>query len=267
MEFLPTMIADKSQAEKILSEDKTQNIEGYLVFQMNVANSVADPFAASGKPVLYADFLYGGSGRFLINNSNYIKAQNQNIAFVASSRPADLISAVKSFEVLQKGGTNIDFVASVTKSRIALTPAQGNLKCKADQLKTLSADECQRRMKASKILAVASDKSGPAQPMMGIPVENVGFAEVNKAWENAGKEEARAIVERWQKTATQIIDIPVETLMTSAAMYLGMKSVLKNHGANAIAINCLGGFYGNFIHAYPCLGFHELNNEGLVGGL
>ncbi|HQN00017.1 MAG TPA: hypothetical protein PLL36_03020, partial [Candidatus Hydrogenedentes bacterium] len=25
------------------------------------------------------------------------------------------------------------------------------------------------------------------------------------------------------------------------------------------------GFYGNHIHAYPCLGFHELNNEGLIG--
>ncbi len=48
-------------------------------------------------------------------------------------------------------------------------------------------------------------------------------------------------------------------------MYLGQKAVLKKHGANAITINCLGGFYGGHIHAYPCLGFHELLNEGLVG--
>ena len=48
-------------------------------------------------------------------------------------------------------------------------------------------------------------------------------------------------------------------------MYLGMKNVLKKHKANAIAINCLGGFYGGHIHAYPCLGFYELNNEGLIG--
>ena len=45
-----------------------------------------------------------------------------------------------------------------------------------------------------------------------------------------------------------------------------MKAVLKKHGANAITVNCLGGFYGGHIHAYPCLGFHELNNEGLIGG-
>jgi len=48
-------------------------------------------------------------------------------------------------------------------------------------------------------------------------------------------------------------------------MYLGMKSVLKKHNANAITINCLGGFTGGHIHAYPCLGFMELCNEGLVG--
>ena len=48
-------------------------------------------------------------------------------------------------------------------------------------------------------------------------------------------------------------------------MYLGMKSLLEKHRAKAITINCLGGFYGGHIHAYPCLGFHELNNEALVG--
>jgi hypothetical protein len=44
-----------------------------------------------------------------------------------------------------------------------------------------------------------------------------------------------------------------------------MKSVLKKHDATAITMNCLGGFYGGHIHAYPCLGFHQLLNEGLVG--
>ena len=62
-----------------------------------------------------------------------------------------------------------------------------------------------------------------------------------------------------------VVDVSDETLETSAAMYLGMKHVLKKHEANAIAINCLGGFYGGHIHAYPCLGFHQLNNEGMVG--
>ena len=34
-------------------------------------------------------------------------------------------------------------------------------------------------------------------------------------------------------------------------MYLGMNAVLKQHNANAIAVNCLGGFYGGHIHIRP----------------
>jgi L-fucose isomerase-like protein len=120
-------------------------------------------------------------------------------------------------------------------------------------------------MKESKILAVRDQNSGSADPIMNIPMEKVAFAEVNTAWENADKDESRAITERWQNTASEVINVPFETLETSAAFYLGMKDVLKKHDANAITINCLGGFYGGHIHAYPCLGFHELNNEGLVG--
>jgi L-fucose isomerase-like protein len=100
---------------------------------------------------------------------------------------------------------------------------------------------------------------------MGIPMEWIAFEEINKAWKSADRDEARAVAERWQKSATEVIDVPFEELENSAAMYLGMKNVLKKHSANAITINCLGGFYGGHIHAYPCLGFHELNNEGLVG--
>jgi L-fucose isomerase-like protein len=68
------------------------------------------------------------------------------------------------------------------------------------------------------------------------------------------------------KTAALVEGVSLKELENSAAMYLGQKAVLKKHGANAITINCLGGFYGGHIHAYPCLGFHELLNEGLIGG-
>lgn len=103
-------------------------------------------------------------------------------------------------------------------------------------------------------------------PVIGIPLEYIPFAEVNEAWSSADKEETRSVAEKWKKNSRAVIDIPVATLETSAAMYIGMKAVLTKHEANAITINCLGGFYGGHIHAYPCLGFHELNNEGLVGG-
>jgi L-arabinose isomerase len=73
------------------------------------------------------------------------------------------------------------------------------------------------------------------------------------------------VAERWAKSAALVEGVSREELVNSAAMYLGQKAVLKAHGATGITVNCLGGFYGGHIHAYPCLGFHELLNEGLVG--
>ena len=49
-------------------------------------------------------------------------------------------------------------------------------------------------------------------------------------------------------------------------MYVAMKKLLAEHNARGISINCLGGFYGGQIKAYPCLGFSQLNNDGFIGG-
>jgi hypothetical protein len=264
-EFLPSLANGAEQAKKILEADKSEAIDGYLVYQMNCWNRVIQTMATSGKPVLYADFQYGGSGGFLVYNASFLRAQSQNVGFVASSDMDDLVEAVKCFKIVKRGGSPSDFVAATAKVRMAGTPKVGDLKCKVDTLKTAPIQDCIGQMKASKILAVRDQKSGPAQPIMGIPMEHVSFAEVNEAWKAADKDQSHAMADRWQKNAMDVIDVSRATLETSAAMYLGMKEVLKKHKANAIAINCLGGFYGGHIHAYPCLGFHELNNEGLVG--
>ena len=264
-EFISSIANGPEQAEKILERDKSAAIDGYLVYQMNCWNRVVQTIATSGKPVLYADFQYGGSGGFLVYTARFLRNQAQNVGFVASSEIEDLVEAVKCFELVKKGGTVSDFVAATRRVRVARTPRAGNLACTEDNLKTISPQECLRQMKESKILSVRSQESGPAESIMGIPVVKVSFAEVNDAWKAADKSQAREIVDRWEKTALQITRVKRDTLRTSAAMYLGMKNVLKRHRANAIAINCLGGFYGGHIHAYPCLGFHELNNEGLIG--
>ena len=264
-EFMSSIANGPEQAEKILERDKSAAIDGYLVYQMNCWNRVVQTIATSGKPVLYADFQYGGSGGFLVYTAGFLRNRAQNVGFVASSQIEDLVEAVKCFELVKKGGTVSDFVAATERVRVARTPRAGNMTCTPDNLKTISPQECLRQMKESKILSVRSQESGPSESIMGIPVVKVSFAEVNDAWKAADKNQARAIVNRWEKTALQITRVKRDTLRTSAAMYLGMKNVLTKHRANAIAINCLGGFYGGHIHAYPCLGFHELNNEGLVG--
>jgi len=264
-EFLTSLANGPDQAKQILEQDKSADIDGYLVYQMNAWNQVVQTMAASGKPVLYADFQYGGSGGFLVYTAGFLRSNAPNVGFVASSKIDDLVKAVKCFEIVKKGGSPAEFVAATAKVRTANTPKSGNLACERDELKTISPKECLDQMKQSRILAVRSEESGPGAPIMGIPVDMVSFAEVNEAWKAADKDQAKAIADGWQKNAQKIEGVSRETLEQCAAMYLAEKAVLKNHNANAISINCLGGFYGGHIHAYPCLGFHQLLNDGLVG--
>lgn len=267
-EFITSMATGREQAEQILKEDETAQIDGYLVYQMNCWNQVVQTMATSGKPVLYADFQYAGSGGFLVYTAGFLRAQTPNVGFVASSRLEDMIDAVKCFALVKRGGSVSDFVAATARLRVERTPAPGDASLTADSLKPLEPAECLRQMKQGKILAVGGGWPGIApqiQSEMGIEVVNVPFEEVNEAWKVADKEECCEIADRWQAASQQITDVSRETLETSAAMFLAQKAVLRRHGANAITINCLGGFYGNHIHAYPCLGFHELLNEGLIG--
>ena len=266
-DFVTSLATGEEQAKRILEADQIAGgIDGYVVYQMNCWNRVVQTLATSGKPVLYADFQFGGSGGFLVYNAAFLRTKSPNVGFVASSDLADLVEAVRCFDVVKRGGSTSDFVAATARLRARNTPRSGRLASKPDDVNCLSANECLRRFKESKILAVRSQEVGPVSEIMGIQIQPVSFAELNEAWKSADKDEARAVADSWQKAATKVAGVSRETLETSAAMYLAEKAVMKKHGANGITINCLGGFYGGHIHAYPCLGFHQLNNEASVGG-
>jgi len=264
--FIPTMATGSEQAQKVLDKDKASPPDGYLVFQMNCWNQVVQTMATSGRPVLYADFTYAGSGGFLVYTAAFLRGGTRNVGFVSSSRIEDLVDGVRCFEQARAGGPGFDFAAATSAVRKGRTSGPWELTVKADRLETLPTAETVRRIKSAKLLAVRDDKTGPATTVMGVPVIQIPFSEVNQAWAAADKDEARVIADRWIKTAAVVEGVSRDEIVNSAAMYLGMKALLKKDAAHGISINCLGGFYGGHIHAYPCLGFHELNNEGLVGG-
>jgi hypothetical protein len=266
IQFIPVTATGPEDAEKIVQQDKAESIDGYIVFQMNCWNRVVQTIAETGKPVLYADFQFGGSGGFLVYTAAFMKGNYPNVGFVASSKIEDLLAAVKCFGKTKETGQSKVFAKAATEVRTMHTPPAGKINVLKDVINPLSAEECIYRLKQSKILAVRDQKALVAEPLLGIPLEYIPFSEVNAAWSSADRDESRSVAEKWQRNAESVTDVPFSTLETSAAMYLGMKNVLADHGANAITMNCLGGFYGGHIHAYPCLGFHELCNEGLVGG-
>ena len=102
-EFINSMATGPEQAKAIADGDKAGGIDGYLVYQLNCWNRVVQTLAATGKPVLYADFQFGGSGGFLVYTAGFLRNKAPNVGFVASSKIEDLAEAVNMELVMVVG--------------------------------------------------------------------------------------------------------------------------------------------------------------------
>jgi len=116
---------------------------------MNCWNRVVQTLATSGKPVLYADFQFGGSGGFLVipQLSSATRRQRRVRRLL---KDQDLVAAVKCFQVVKQGGTVSEFVAATAHLRQKATPGAGRLaasrtRSPAFRRTSVSADSKRRR--------------------------------------------------------------------------------------------------------------------------
>jgi hypothetical protein len=268
VEFLPAVAHGPEDAAKLLAAGQSDRIDGYLVYQMNNWVQVMQTIVACGKPTLVADFTFAGSGGFLVYTAG-LRRKHKNFSVVASTKIEDLAASARCFAVLKKGGSTAEFVAACDRVRRERTPAGDPAPCKEDPLKIADVGQCLAAMKRARLVTVGGMMQGLAKEIrerLGIQVVGVDFKELAAGMRDADGEKARQIAGQWKSAARAVnLDDPDATLEKSARLYLAQQAALAKHGAEAITINCLGGFYGGHLTAYPCLGFVELLNAGLVG--
>ncbi len=203
-----------------------RDVDGYVVYIVGIWTGVAQKIASSGRPVILVDDLYAGSGEFLIEYARALRA-GFRVAGVSSSRFEDVIEAVRCFE-------------------------------------------CIKRLRSSTILDVTDSQGYWGDPkvikdVFGTEVRKINSPEINEAYRNAN----RALGDRWAKTwiqnADKVVEPSEEEIKKSGAMYVALLDLLNRYKAQAITIDCLSLFYGGKLPAYPCLGFFQLNNDGMVG--
>jgi hypothetical protein len=232
IEWLPSVAHNVADAKRIL--DKGPKADGNLVALLGLGwDDVPETVAATGQPTIFMDDLYGGSGKFLIT---YAKARRN------MSTPEGRRLGWK--------------VVGISSSRIN------------DTIDAANRLACLKRMQASVILQVGSGFGATAEAVektYGTRVLPIEYPELNQCYQQANPADAQRWADRWIKEAEKVIEPSREEIEKSAAMYVGMKELMRQKKAQAITINCLGGFYGKKITAYPCLGFFQLNNDGLVG--
>ena len=269
IEFVQSMIANVEQEKKLVEEDNTRgDIDGYIMVHLVCDVRFIDNLIGTGKPFLYVDFLYAGGAGYLELGARQLRNNVENYAHIPSGNLDHLVAAANCFHLVKGRGGVKAFVDAVSKIRIDIAAnVKVDMACTNDRFDILSTNDLLQELKTKRILAFERgyDLTNATKDSLGIDIVRRPFTELNDLWEKADRDQAGEIVNRWKNSAEAIVGVRDNTLEKSARMYLAMKECLKKHDACAITVNCLGGFYGGQINAYPCLGFHELLNEGLIG--
>lgn len=200
-------------------------VDGYLVCMIGIWTGAGMAIASGGRPTLFVNDLYAGCGEFL---TAYARARRQalKVAGVSSSRWEDVVQGVRAFEAIKKLRSSV--IVDVLD-------------------RPLSAD------------------AQAIEEVFGTRVQVVRSPEINAAYEKADRSEAQRWAGLWMKGAQRIVEPSREEVGRSGVMYVAMRDLLAQHKAQAITVDCLNLFYGGKLPAYPCLGFFQLNNDGLVG--
>ena len=150
------------------------------------------------------------------------------------------------------------------------TPAADAAPCKDDPLKIADVGQCLEAMKRAKLVTVGGKMQNLAkeiEQLLGIDVVQIDFKELAAAYEAADRDKARELAARWKSAARG--RHPRRRRRHAGEIGPNVPGpaggARRSTEAEAITINCLGGFYGGHLAAYPCLGFVELLDAGLVG--
>jgi hypothetical protein len=126
---------------------------------------------------------------------------------------------------------------------------------------------CLKKLRQSTILVVGGEPDDQIRRTYGTTMKKVEFEEINAAYKKVKPADVKTWADRWIGEAEKVIEPSREEIEKSAAIYLAMSDLMKKYNAQGITVNCLGGVYsGKMVSAYPCLGFMQLDNDGLVGG-
>ncbi len=215
---------------------------------------------------VFVDEPYAGSGVFLCHGAKALR-ENNDVIMLSSTRFQDVLDVVNCFaELGRPDGSHQAFLAAAEKAR------SGNLcsqcaggPCKDDPIHVQSVEHVLDRLKHSKILRVVSDWL-PVEVRHGVTIESVTFDEINSAYHAVDRQQAKSWANRWMAEAADIREPSPKDVEDAAAIYLAMKQLMEGRGARGITVDCLGGFYSGKLPGYPCLGYRQLNDDGVLLG-
>ncbi|HUU32314.1 MAG TPA: hypothetical protein VMY69_09485 [Phycisphaerae bacterium] len=269
VELLPVRAMSGVQAAQVMADDA--QVDGYLVYTLSLpwdagTEALVSAIAKAGRPMVVVEDLYAGP--FSLGFNGRAEKAGWKSVCLSTSRLQDVADVLRCFQVLKQPGATADQFLEAARATYKKNIApMGDLACTVDATPKCDVGKCLEQLRSSTILVVGGGwGSGKGiEEEFGAKVVAISHAELHEAFLKADPAEAARRADQWMKAAEKVVEPKREEIVKSGAMHLAMQEVMKKYNARAITINCLGGFYSGALQAYPCLGFVEFNNSGLVG--
>lgn len=100
---------------------------------------------------------------------------------------------------------------------------------------------------------------------IGTGIVHISPERVNAAYRAVDDVAAAQDAREWMSGALKVVEPSQADIVSSSRLYLALRQIMKEEGAQAVTINCLGLFAQKQLPAYPCLAFCKMNDVGLVG--
>ncbi|RLI05527.1 hypothetical protein DRO22_02620 [Candidatus Bathyarchaeota archaeon] len=114
------------------------------------------------------------------------------------------------------------------------------------------------------VLSAGRKTYSEALKNIGAEIKFLDFKELREEFENVDAEEVESLVDEFISKANKIIEPSREEIIKSIRLYRAIKNLCLKYDASGVTIDCLGGFYGRSLPAYPCIAFSLLDGEGGV---
>lgn len=101
------------------------------------------------------------------------------------------------------------------------------------------------------------------QETFGIKIKEASSTELISCYNSISAKEATKVANGIINSASSLKEPSKEEVIKASKMYLGMKHLMKEKGANAITIDCLTMINQKILPVSPCIGISKLSDEGV----
>jgi len=99
----------------------------------------------------------------------------------------------------------------------------------------------------------------------GTAISFISYRDLNEAYKAVDAIRARQAAEEFTRQAVRVVEPSPQDIEAALRFYLGVQELLRRERANAITVDCLGGFRRGDLAAYPCVAWSKLNDAGYYG--